>query len=753
MAETNEIVLDIKINTEEVAGKLAAATKALAEHKQQQKELKKAMEESNGTNAVAAKMYAEVSAQIEKESREIKSSTALLQAETMARIDDNASLDEQRQALNAAQKAYAQLSGEEKRAADSAGGLREQIERLSDRVKEQEAAIGDTRRNVGNYAMQTAEAAGKMGFFGQGVTSVINPVKNLTMGLKAASATPFLAVISVLITLLTNLGSKFKGNAAAMEKLNEVMGVFSGIGNIVNVIIDKIANGIGWVAEKALELADKLGILSKSMKEGQAIAREDLALQKAQQDAALKTAEDTKKIAELKAEAQNKDKHSTKERMEMLKQANALEEGIAKRQYELAKREYELQVKKNAQSESSQADLKKENDLKIAMLNAETALLNKQKELNGQMSGLRQQEAAAAKAAADARVKELEEAAEKLNGIREEILRRSRSELENEIADLEAKKEQELAIAGLTAEEKIAIEEYYAGKIKELRDADLQAIQEQEKAKLQARADARVEFGLDPEKTPEEQELERLQEARAQELLNEEEYQEARKLIIEKHSQERIKIAEQERAKITEQFRSEMKAAMSLASSASMAMADALGEFAEESEDAAKAQKAFALIGILTNQAQSISEGALAIAKGVESAAGVPFPANIPAIISITAQVAAMIAGVMSSIAQAKNLFSQANAQKFATGGIVGGNSYTGDNVPAMLNSREMVLNTKQQARLFDALDGGNNDGSLGINYEMLAAAVAAQPAPVMVLKELREEQDKVATFNEIASV
>ena len=753
MAETNEIVLDIKINTEEVAGKLAAATKALAEHKQQQKELKKAMEESNGTNAVAAKMYAEVSAQIEKESREIKSSTALLQAETMARIDDNASLDEQRQALNAAQKAYAQLSGEEKRAADSAGGLREQIERLSDRVKEQEAAIGDTRRNVGNYAMQTAEAAGKMGFFGQGVTSVINPVKNLTMGLKAASATPFLAVISVLITLLTSLGSKFKGNAAAMEKLNEVMGVFSGIGNIVNVIIDKIAKGIGWVAEKALELADKLGMLSKSMKEGQAIAREDLAIQKAQQDAALKTAEDTKKIAELKAEANNKDKHSTKERMAMLKQANELEEGIAKRQYELAKREYELQVKKNAQSESSQADLKKENDLKIAMLNAETALFNKQKELNGQMAGLRQQEAAAAKAAADARVKELEEAAEKLDAIRGEILRRSRSELENEIADLEAKKEQELAIAGLTAEEKIAIEEYYAGKIKELRDADLQAIQEQEKAKLQARADARVEFGLDPEKTPEEQELERLQEAREQELLNEEEYQEARKLIIEKHSQERIKIAEQERAKITEQFRSEMKAAMSLASSASMAMADALGEFAEESEDAAKAQKAFALIGILTNQAQSISEGALAIAKGVESAAGIPFPANIPAIISIVAQVGAMIAGVMSSIAQAKNLFSQANAQKFATGGIVGGNSYTGDNVPAMLNSREMVLNTKQQARLFDALDGGNNDGSLGINYEMLAAAVAAQPAPVMVLKELREEQDKVATFNEIASV
>ena len=265
MAENSEIVLNVKINTEQVAERLATATKALAEHKQQQKELKKAMEESNGTNAIAAKMYAEVTAQIERESREVKSSTALLQAETLARIDDNSSLDEQRQALNAAQKAYAQLSGEEKKAADSAGGLREQIERLSDRVKQQEAAIGDTRRNVGNYAMQTAEAAGKMGFFGQGLQGVANQTKNVTAGLKAASATPFLAVMSMLITILQKLSERFKGNAAAMEKLNELFGVFSGVGNIVNVIIDKIAEGLGWIADKALELAQKLGILSDAM--------------------------------------------------------------------------------------------------------------------------------------------------------------------------------------------------------------------------------------------------------------------------------------------------------------------------------------------------------------------------------------------------------------------------------------------------------------------------------------------------------
>ena len=700
MAENSEIVLNVKINTEQVAERLATATKALAEHKQQQKELKKAMEESNGTNAIAAKMYAEVTAQIERESREVKSSTALLQAETLARIDDNSSLDEQRQALNAAQKAYAQLSGEEKKAADSAGGLREQIERLSDRVKQQEAAIGDTRRNVGNYAMQTAEAAGKMGLFGQGLQGVVNPIKNVTAGLKAASATPFLAVVSMLITILQKLSERFKGNAAAMEKLNELFGVFSGVGNIVNVIIDKIAEGLGWIADKALELAQKLGILGDAMKAGQEIAREDLAIQKEQQAAALKTAEDQKRIAELKAEANNKDLHSTKERLAMLQEAADLEEGIAKRQYDLAKREYELQVKKNAQSESSQEDLKKENDLRIAMLNAETALFNKRKELNGQMSELRKKESAELQAALAERSKITRDAAIQ------------------HMEDLRL-------IAQAEAETIQAQSEELAEQARAMLDA-LNEDEEEEDIPTPDEMAARM-FGLDAEGV---------------------EY--FRSLL-----DEGVSFAEAKTKAITDQTR---RMAQGFATSfgqlgnAFSQMGSALGEYADESTEAAAAQKAFTLSGILLNQAQSISEGALAIAKGVESAAGIPFPANVPAIISIVAQIGGMIAGVMTSIMQAKQIFSEANTQKFATGGIVGGNSYTGDNVPAMLNSGEMVLNADSQKRLFDALTG-NGDGTFGFNYEAMAAVVAAQPAPVMVLKELRDFEEKTATFDEIASI
>ena len=62
---------------------------------------------------------------------------------------------------------------------------------------------------------------------------------------------------------------------------------------------------------------------------------------------------------------------------------------------------------------------------------------------------------------------------------------------------------------------------------------------------------------------------------------------------------------------------------------------------------------------------------------------------------------AAGMAQTLALVAQIKN------ATKFATGGIVGGSSYSGDNIYARLNSGEMVLNTRQQRNLFNLLDTG----------------------------------------------
>lgn len=58
---------------------------------------------------------------------------------------------------------------------------------------------------------------------------------------------------------------------------------------------------------------------------------------------------------------------------------------------------------------------------------------------------------------------------------------------------------------------------------------------------------------------------------------------------------------------------------------------------------------------------------------------------------------------MLSMVAQIKQATSG-----YATGGIVGGSSYSGDNVYARLNAGEMVLNKHQQQNLFDAINSGN---------------------------------------------
>lgn len=67
----------------------------------------------------------------------------------------------------------------------------------------------------------------------------------------------------------------------------------------------------------------------------------------------------------------------------------------------------------------------------------------------------------------------------------------------------------------------------------------------------------------------------------------------------------------------------------------------------------------------------------------------------------------AAVASLGAVVATAISAASKPNLQRFADGGIVGGSSFTGDRVPAMVNSGEMILNKTQQARLFKIANGG----------------------------------------------
>lgn len=76
--------------------------------------------------------------------------------------------------------------------------------------------------------------------------------------------------------------------------------------------------------------------------------------------------------------------------------------------------------------------------------------------------------------------------------------------------------------------------------------------------------------------------------------------------------------------------------------------------------------------------------------------------------IEAIAAVAALGSVVASAISAA-----DAQRQKFAGGGIVGGSSFTGDRVSAQVNSGEMILNRAQQARLFQIANGAGGGGQV----------------------------------------
>lgn len=66
-----------------------------------------------------------------------------------------------------------------------------------------------------------------------------------------------------------------------------------------------------------------------------------------------------------------------------------------------------------------------------------------------------------------------------------------------------------------------------------------------------------------------------------------------------------------------------------------------------------------------------------------------------------------VVGWLLAGAAVASVIAAMASIPKFATGGIVPGTSFTGDKVPALLNSGEMILNGTQQGSLFRILNGG----------------------------------------------
>lgn len=140
--------------------------------------------------------------------------------------------------------------------------------------------------------------------------------------------------------------------------------------------------------------------------------------------------------------------------------------------------------------------------------------------------------------------------------------------------------------------------------------------------------------------------------------------------------------------------------AASVASSTSSAFSSLGQAFSAAGDESAAA--AMQVVGSIADMVAQVipqiisligARQAEAMATGVAGAAAMPYPASIAAIASIVATIVATFASILSAVGA------------FADGGVVGGNSYTGDKLLARVNSGELILNQRQQRNVNNMLD------------------------------------------------
>lgn len=688
MENNQQVVVQIEFDTklvDDASRKIASATTALGFLKKQQKELTDTIKEQGYATKEQAAELAKIGKQVEAATRAQKSNTAVVQAATLAQYDSNASLDEQRQYLNTLQKAYASMT---KGQMDMLGGqesLAERIKEVSDKVKEQEAAIGDNRRNVGSYAEGVTKAFGEMAHAGELMSPAIGLLRGMgDEGKKAAALLDMLAKTmqlagkagKVMQTATAAQTAATQGAAVAQEGLNAAMAA-----NPVGLVIAAVSTLLPLIKAASTAFGD-------ATKETEAFNRE-LERQNALIEQAQKDAEFEAKVAGLFGA-------SAKQQLDIRRQA--------------------------AQQAVKDADAYYDKLFETAQ--------------NGS-----KKEQKAARAAMEEAAKQQKEAYDRLNAINQEYTLleiKTHEEKKQKVLDIQKEQQDELKARAIQAmeEERVLLEMMQRDMSDQMEAAqqmlaELDESEEEEDIPTVAEM-VRDRFGLDEEAVEYFREL--LEEGYSA--------QEAATKIVQKN--------------VIATAGAYADAFGSLSGSFD-ALAQAFNEMEDQSDGTKKAAKAFAWVSLLTSQAQAIANTVTAITQAISNAqqsAAATGPAAVFTAPAFIAEMVAITAGAAASatagIVQAKQLISQ--SEQYEHGGIVGGNSYTGDNILARVNSREMILPLENQKTLFDALTG-NGDGSLGINYEMMAAAMAAQPAPVLVYSELQEFGDKVTTFNEIAGI
>ena len=246
MDDNTEVLLDLKFD--DLIKQLERLT---AMYQTNQEELKKIAE----TSGKASEEYLKLNASQKVLKQEMGNLEKQMVAETKAQKANEGSLVQMRAELQRLNAQYDNMTGFD-RMSERGTVLQQRIKALSAEIQGLEENTGRWQRNVGNYRSALKgmkDATEAAGLSSQGLDRIM----------KGLSTNPWMAIVTLLVSILVKLRDRLKDNEQVTASLGKAMSslqpVFDWFSKALSKIADIFSNVLDWAIEKTIDALGWLG--------------------------------------------------------------------------------------------------------------------------------------------------------------------------------------------------------------------------------------------------------------------------------------------------------------------------------------------------------------------------------------------------------------------------------------------------------------------------------------------------------------
>lgn len=371
---------------------LDEAGKAFKSGSLSQDDYKRAVSDSTKAQVELTKQLTDINKSISDNNSAIKVNTTLLNSQEDSVDALRAQLAKNTKELNA-------MSAATRNNTDEGKALVTETKEISDKLKEMEKAVGDNRRNVGNYAESIQEAmsstqglSGATAAMATSLSGGVNILKTFNATLKA---NPILAIVSVILVLISTVEKLMKRNSEMAANLKAAFTpfevIFSRILDGITELLGGVAKAFGWISEKVVNLLSSIGLITeettKAAHAAKALTKQELATYEAETNN-LVTLSAMRRELEAQRTIVGDQLKTTEERNAAAQKAIAISKQMEKAEIDVLQQKYNQIKAQNELSYTSKEDRRAEMQALADLQARQADYISQRKELENQASGI-----------------------------------------------------------------------------------------------------------------------------------------------------------------------------------------------------------------------------------------------------------------------------------------------------------------------------------------------------------------------------